>query len=35
VAPDGRPLLRKPINRDSLLRTIGRLSKRIAEVHQK
>ena len=34
-APDGRPLLRKPINRDSLLRTIGRLSKRIAEVHQK
>ncbi len=34
-APDGRPLLRKPINRDSLLRTIGRMSKRIAEVHQK
>jgi len=34
-APDGRPLLRKPINRDSLLRTIGRISKRIAEVHQK
>jgi CheY-like chemotaxis protein len=34
-APEGQPLLRKPINRDSLLRTIGRLSKRIAEVHQK
>lgn len=34
-APEGRPLLRKPINRDSLLRTIGRMSKRIAEVHQK
>ena len=33
-APEGQPILRKPINRDSLLRTIGRISKRIAEVHR-
>ena len=32
AAPEGGILLRKPINRDSLLRAIGRVSKQIAEM---
>jgi two-component system chemotaxis response regulator CheY len=32
-APDGQTMLRKPISRDSLLHTIGRVSKKIAEMN--
>ena len=33
TAPEGQTLLRKPINRDSLLKTIARVSKAIADMH--
>jgi CheY-like chemotaxis protein len=34
-APDGQTMLRKPISRDSLLHTISRVSKKIAEMNDK